>query len=128
MKFAELHCASAFSFLEGEGVGIELSFSADDAVDTDLFVGYYHGEKVAIGVLAGLFLSEQPDEHVREAKDSVRHLPCRCGQIRRQRIEGAVGEAVTVEQGKLGHGPTSVPTSKVSAAPASPPKSSGTPS
>lgn len=33
-----------FSFLPGQGVGIEFSFAADDALNIDLYIGYLHGE------------------------------------------------------------------------------------
>lgn len=33
-----------FSFLPGQGVGIQFGFSADNAIDSSLFLGYFHGE------------------------------------------------------------------------------------
>jgi hypothetical protein len=62
------------------------------------------GDDDALGAVVG----EQLDEHAREPVDGVRELPRRGPEVVRQRVVGAEGEAVAVEEGEdgaRGHGP-----------------------
>ncbi len=66
---------------------------------------YYHGEKVAIGVLASLFLTDRPQSLIDEVYDFCEDvgLPTTLGQIGVQTLTDAVGEGACAEGETIHH-------------------------